>query len=182
MRRFHALLLAAGLAAAPTGAVAGPSPADGSPPGSTTTVEHFQISTSKARLGATVIGLTPELREHFGAARDRGVLVARVAPGSPADRAGLAVGDVVVELHGRAIGSASDVLAALAETARGDTVALEVMRSRKARALRATLADDPAPRVPDASWLGEWMRELMRPFALLLPRPAHASAGAGTSA
>ena len=43
-------------------------------------------------LGVELVDLTPELREHFGAPRDVGVMVGRVEPGSPAARAGLEVG------------------------------------------------------------------------------------------
>jgi S1-C subfamily serine protease len=176
MRRFQALLMAAGLAAAPLSAAAGPSndprtPAD--------TYERFEWSTSKGRLGAMVMSLTPELREHFGAAADRGVLVARVEPGTPAKAAGLAVGDVIVEVGTKPVDGAMDVLAALSTVRKGQSVALHVVRDGKAHTLQATLTDDPSRsqgaqgwqfmqpdgrlRSPfDDAWF-ERFRELMRP-------------------
>src|SRR4051812_40693633 len=118
MRRFQALLIAAGLAAAPASAVASPSNHSWSTP---QTFEKFELSTSKGRLGVMVMSLTPELRTHFGAAQDRGVLVAHVEPGTPAAAAGITVGDVIVEVRGKAIDGASDVLSALADVTKGQS-------------------------------------------------------------
>ena len=56
--------------------------------------DTFEWSTSKGRLGVLVMSLTPELRKHFGAAEDRGAMIARVEPLSPAALAGLKPGDV----------------------------------------------------------------------------------------
>ena len=158
MRRFQALLIAAGLAAAPAGAAGGPSDDLRSPP----TFEKFEWSMSKGRLGVLVMSLTPELRKHFGAADDRGVLVARVEPGTPAAAAGIAVGDVIVDVRGRSIDDASDVLSALDEVRKGQSVAIQVMRDGKPRSLKATLSDE---RTPDRKWSGpHWLQELMKPF------------------
>ncbi|MEO6773924.1 MAG: PDZ domain-containing protein [Kofleriaceae bacterium] len=106
MRRFHALLIAAGLAAMPASAAAGPSNVSLS---TSQVVEKVEFSKSRARLGVMVTSLTPELRKHLGATEDRGVLVAHVEPGTPAAAAGISVGDVIVNVRGRAIGDAVDV-------------------------------------------------------------------------
>lgn len=89
MRRFHALLTAAAMAAAPMSAAADRSRDPlkaGEPRGPTT--EKLEWSMSKRRLGVLVMSLTPELRKHLGATESRGVLVARVEPGTPAAAAG----------------------------------------------------------------------------------------------
>jgi membrane-associated protease RseP (regulator of RpoE activity) len=75
--------------------------------------------TGQPRLGVMVMGLTPELRRFFGVPNDRGVLIARVEPGSPAARAGLQVGDVLVRVGRQPARSASDVVQALAAQAGG---------------------------------------------------------------
>jgi len=70
-------------------------------------------------LGVTIQELTPELAETFGTRR--GVLVADVAKGSPAERAGLQAGDVVVALGGdelKNIGALRNRVAALAPGAK----------------------------------------------------------------
>ncbi len=164
MRRFQALLIAAGLAAMPASAAAGPSTDSWSTP---QILEKYQFSTSRGRLGVMVMSLTPELRKHLGTAEDRGVLVARVEPGTPAAAAGIAVGDVIVTVRGRAIGGAADVLTALADVSKNQSVAVDLVRDKRPLSLRATLADD-ASNVMDPAWtqMPQWLRDMMKPLAL----------------
>lgn len=54
-------------------------------------------------LGVQVADITPMLREHYGAPREAGVLIVRIDPDEPGEKAGLAVGDVLVEIDGREI-------------------------------------------------------------------------------
>jgi S1-C subfamily serine protease len=70
---------------------------------------------SKGRLGFAALPISPALRAHFGAPDDRGVLVDRVRPDSPAAHAGLQVGDVVTDVDGDAATSARDVIEALSD-------------------------------------------------------------------
>ena len=49
-------------------------------------------------LGVETTSLTPELREHFGVPSELGVMIGRVEEGSPAEAAGLKVGDVVTRV------------------------------------------------------------------------------------
>jgi len=158
MRRLTSLLCAAGLAVAPRVAVADPSP----------DVETFEWSTvtSRARLGVMVVGITPELRKHFGAADNRGVLVGRVEPKSAAEAAGLEVGDLIVEVHGRAIDTAGDVISALAPVKQGDTVPISVIRDRKPMTLQAKLTTAPSTSAdaPRPRWLDDWFDDMRHRF------------------
>src|SRR5687767_969983 len=140
MRRFQTLLIAAGLAAAPVGAVAEPLHKQAPPPQTVDKIERTEVS-SKGRLGATVIRLTPELRKHFGAAEDRGVLVASVRPGSAAAAAGLRVGDLIVDVRGRGIDGAADVLSALADARKGQDVTIGIVRDRKPMSIAVKLTN-----------------------------------------
>ena len=161
MRRIPAWLCVAGLAAAPASVAAGPSndPWSTQP---TQTVEKFEWSTAQGRLGVTVMSLTPELREHFGAPEDRGVLVAHVEPGTPAATAGIEVGDVIVGVHGKKIDAAPDVLSALADVGKGEHAQIELVRNRTPRTLDATLADNAQQSM---LWSPSWLRNWMKPFA-----------------
>jgi hypothetical protein len=148
------------LATAPASVAAGPS----NDPWSTTrpqTVERFEWSTAKGRLGVMVMSLTPELRKHFGAPEDRGVLVAHVESGTPAKLAGIEVGDVIVEVHGKKIDAAPDVLSALADVGKGQRARIELVRDGKSRTLDATLADDG---MAGMMWSPPWLRDWMKPF------------------
>jgi predicted metalloprotease with PDZ domain len=154
MRRFHAFLLATGLVAAPMSAVAKPS----DPPGPTM-LERAEPSAGKRRLGVMLMTLSPELRTFFGSTDKTGVLVARVEPGSPAAMAGIAVGDVIVDVHGTKVDDAADVVGALAMTAKDQRVAVTVLRERKPMTLDVKL-EPPATSILE-TWPGlRWLRDM----------------------
>ena len=103
-------------------------------------LDRFVVTaTSGPRLGITVIGITPELRSFYGAPRDRGVVVAHVEPRSPASRAGLRVGDILIGVGSQPVSSAADVLGALTNLSRGEQVPLMVIRAGQAITLQAKL-------------------------------------------
>jgi C-terminal processing protease CtpA/Prc len=96
-------------------------------------------SSSGPRLGIMVTALTPELRSFYGVPDDRGVLVARVAPHSPAARAGLHVGDILVGVRSSTITGADDVLQVLSTMQRGEAFPLTIVRDHRAMTLQAKL-------------------------------------------
>ncbi|HVK88349.1 MAG TPA: PDZ domain-containing protein [Kofleriaceae bacterium] len=100
---------------------------------------------SKGRLGVGVIQISPELRSHLGAPADRGVLVDMVKADSPAAKAGVRVGDVMVEVDGEAATSAMDMLSAMSDRKQGEAVAIGVVRDGKRADLTATLTEDAGP-------------------------------------
>lgn len=165
MRRLHTLLVAAGLSLAPS-TVLGDPPRSPKPQ-----IETFEFSTmaSKGRLGVMVMSLTPELRTFFGAPSDRGVLIARVEPGSAAEAAGIAVGDVLVDVKGTQVDDALDVLSTLAGGKQGDAIQLGVIRDKQRMTRTATLTEDAPPRSarPPLSLLDDalpgmdWLRDLL---------------------
>ncbi len=61
----------------------------------------------RARLGVTVQGLTSELAESLGVPEARGALVSEVEPDSPAERAGVQQGDVVLHIDGKPVTDAN---------------------------------------------------------------------------
>jgi serine protease Do len=72
--------------------------------------------------------LTPAVAEKLGLDRAAGALVVRIEPGSPAEKAGLREGDVVLELGGKAVGSPAG-LARLVEVVKpGTETALRIWR------------------------------------------------------
>ncbi len=70
-----------------------------------------------------------------------GILLSGVMPGSPAETAGLAAGDLLVEMDGRAIDTIQDFQAVLAEHAPGDEVAIRFVRGGETRAAKVTLTE-----------------------------------------
>jgi C-terminal processing protease CtpA/Prc len=152
MHRFVSLLLAAGLAMAPA-------VASGEPAHESQTESFEMMSMGKGRLGVFVLGITPELRKHYGVPDDRGVLVARVDAGSPAASAGLQAGDIITNAGGRVIDQAGDLASAIAAVGKGKSVDLQVVRDHKPLSLSAKLTSDPVGFM-DFDWFHEMFRRL----------------------
>ncbi|MGD2112227.1 MAG: DegQ family serine endoprotease [Gammaproteobacteria bacterium] len=101
-------------------------------------VVHGEVR--RGELGVVIQDLTPELAAAFGLRDSGGALLARVVPGSSAERAGLAAGDIVVAVNGRPIRSGGALRNAIGLQAVGDTLALDVIRDGRPLSLRATIA------------------------------------------
>jgi C-terminal processing protease CtpA/Prc len=110
---------------------------------------QFTMTAGKGRLGVAVLQISPALRDHLGAPDDRGVLVDAVRPGSPAARAGLRVGDVILAIDGDDARAATDLLKAMNHRKKGEAIAISIQRGDQRSELRATLDDDPV-----VEWLG----------------------------
>lgn len=95
----------------------------------------------RAFLGVSLVDLTDELREHFGAPKDAGLLVSSVEDGSPADKAGIHVGDIIVGIDGKDVESSGDLRRGLREKKEGDSVRVEVMRGRTRQTLVTTVVE-----------------------------------------
>jgi serine protease Do len=91
-------------------------------------------------LGVAIQRVTPELARSFGMAEARGALVSAVVEGSPATKAGLKPGDVIVEYDGRPIARSEELPRAVAATPVGRQVRLIAMRDGKAVTLSAKIA------------------------------------------
>lgn len=88
-----------------------------------------------------MITLTPELRAHFGVSEEKGILVARVVPDSPAAAAGIKVGDILTAIDGERIDSARKLSRRIRRKEEGDSVRLELWRDGKAMTVFATIAE-----------------------------------------
>lgn len=102
-------------------------------------LKMFGKKVKRGYLGVGLTELNAELRRHFGAPKDAGVLVNRVEPGSPAERAGIEVGDVVVALDGEDVPDASRLAELIGDKKDGSTVNCEVIRDGRSQRLSATL-------------------------------------------
>ena len=97
-------------------------------------VVHQVLTTgrvSRAFLGITFRDLDPELAEQFDLPVQRGVLVWEVAPGSPADRAGLEPADIIIGLNGEDVEMGGDLRRILRGLSPGDTATLLIIRGTR---------------------------------------------------
>ena len=102
-------------------------------------IEHGEVK--RGRLGFTAQDLTPELAEAFGTSRNKGVVVARVEPQSPADKAGIQVGDVIIAVNDREVESSAQVRNEIGLLRIGTRVTIEVLRDGKPRILTASVEE-----------------------------------------
>ncbi len=82
-------------------------------------------------LGVGIQEVTPELAQSFNIKDKQGALVAEVFKDSPAERAGIEQGDVIVEFDGKQIKESKDLPQAVAATPVGKSVAIKISRSGK---------------------------------------------------
>jgi hypothetical protein len=82
-------------------------------------------------IGVTMTSLTKQLGEYFGVEKGRGVLISEVEDDSPAHKAGLKAGDVIVKIDGGKIWDFEDVSDVVEESEEGDKLSVTVMRDRK---------------------------------------------------
>lgn len=68
---------------------------------------------------------------YFGLSRVEGIIVSDVASGSPAEKAGLKVGDIILEANGTKVNSEQDLIALLVDARAGDTIRMKVYREKK---------------------------------------------------
>lgn len=93
----------------------------------------------RGRLGVLIQDLTPELAEAFGAPVSGGAVVGGVERGAPAERAGLRQGDIIIEVNGRPVRSASDLRNRIGLLRIGARVSLIVVRDGHRRSVEATV-------------------------------------------
>ena len=76
---------------------------------------------------------------YFGLDKAEGVIVSDVKKGSPADRAGFRVGDIIIEANGEKVDDEESLSAIVDDLRVGDVVRMKVMRDRKSIDLRLKL-------------------------------------------
>lgn len=84
------------------------------------------------KLGLDVQDLTPSLADKFKLRESRGVLIAKVEPGSLAQSEGLQEGDLIKEVNRVDVGSVGEFSSAVAKVRRGETVLLRMLRESRA--------------------------------------------------
>jgi len=99
----------------------------------------------QTRLGVSVMTLDTQLAEYFGARQ--GVLVTGVAADTPASRAGVRAGDVILEVATRPVSNPADVADALRTVKAGASLDMKVLRDKKELLLKLAIpaAESPQP-------------------------------------
>ena len=102
-------------------------------------------SVTRGWIGVEVDEVTPALAESFQLPAPRGALVRGVLPGGPADRAGVKLGDVLVEIEGRPVSDPATVLNLVAALAPGQPAKMKLRRRDKELEATLTIGRRPKP-------------------------------------
>jgi len=100
--------------------------------------EHGTVE--RGWLGVQIQSVTPEIAAAVGLEEPKGAIVSQVLPDSPAAKAGLKQGDVILAFGGSAIGEMRDLTRVVAATDIGEKVDVEIWRDRKAQSVPVTIA------------------------------------------
>jgi len=92
-------------------------------------------------LGVQLYSVTPDIAREFGLTETTGALVAGVAQGSAAERAGIKTGDIITSLNGVTMKSSGELRNAIGMLHVGDKVELGLLRDGKPRKVTALIAD-----------------------------------------
>jgi Do/DeqQ family serine protease len=94
----------------------------------------------RGQLGVSMYTVTPDIAHSLGLASASGALVSRVVEGSPADKAGVRVGDVITSVNGQPVKSNSELRNAIGLTSVGDRIDIGLLREGKALKVMAVIA------------------------------------------
>jgi serine protease Do len=96
---------------------------------------------TRGRLGVRIQPMTRELAQSFKLESPNGALIASVDPGSPADKAGLKPGDVVLAFNGQPVDDPNKLPRLVAATKPGASATLKIWRDGKAEDVKFTAAE-----------------------------------------
>lgn len=124
------------------------------------------------RLGVSVMSLTEQLGEHFGAEGGEGALISGVRPETPAAKAGLRAGDVILSVAGEKVEGPGDITRILRDHEEGP-VEVRILRDRRERTVTVDLEKPEAGayRLGAAVHLGPGTIELELPEVRVAPLP-----------
>ncbi|GJL71604.1 MAG: serine peptidase [Nitrosomonas sp.] len=99
---------------------------------------------TRGRIGVMIQELTKELAESFGLSEANGALVVAVQKDSPAEKAGVAVSDVILKFDGKDVDSSADLPRIVGNTKPGSKVSMEVWRDGKIKKISITVGEIPS--------------------------------------
>lgn len=100
-------------------------------------VNHGKVI--RGHLGVAVQSVDADMAKAFGLKQGGGALVAEVTPGSPASKAGIERGDIILDLDGQPVNTPEDLSVHIAELAPGSVVHVKISRNGQTRDVDVTL-------------------------------------------
>lgn len=124
-------------------------------------------SVTRGWLGVSIQPVTDEIAASFGLKHAQGALISDIKADSPAEKAGLRQGDIILRFAGKEIKDARQLQMVVADTAIGQKVDVDIFRGGKPMKISVTLgnsdsvsATHPRSNEPQAGWFGMTVEEL----------------------
>jgi serine protease Do len=102
-------------------------------------VQHGKVT--RGRLGVTIQEIDQALADSFGLKKPEGALVSSVEKGSPAEKAGVEPGDVILKLNDHAINHSSDLSSQVSDMTPGSVGKLQIVRKGEAMTLTVNVGE-----------------------------------------
>jgi serine protease Do len=102
-------------------------------------LDHGKVS--RGRLGVLIQEVNQDLAKSFGLPKPAGALVSAVDKDSPAEKAGIEAGDVILKFNGKEVNSSKDLPAMVADITPGETAKVEIWHDGKAREVSVNVGE-----------------------------------------
>jgi serine protease Do len=105
-------------------------------------------------IGVSIQELTPELAQQFGLKKSKGALVSDVVKDSPAAKAGIVRGDIIIQFNGKEVKDVSSLRNLVAQSKAGSAISLKILRGGKELTVQVDIVELPrevAEVLPDQS-------------------------------
>ncbi len=98
---------------------------------------------TRGRIGVVIQPVTKELAESFGLAKPIGALVSSVEKGSPAEKAGIEAGDVILKFDSKPVASSEDLPRLVGATKPGSKAVVQIMRNKVSKEVNLVVGEMP---------------------------------------
>ena len=115
----------------------------GKPHSKSQTYIFKEFESNDTYIGVNLESLNDQLGEYFGVKDGNGILITEVLEDSPAEKAGLKAGDVIIEVDGEKIADISEVQKAVGQKEEGEEIELTLLRNKKKKEFSVIVAEAP---------------------------------------
>ena len=98
---------------------------------------------TRGRIGVVIQPVTKELAESFGLVKPIGALVSSVEKGSPAEKAGIEAGDVILKFDSKTVASSEDLPRLVGATKPGSKAVVQIMRNKVSKEVNLVVGEMP---------------------------------------
>jgi serine protease Do len=116
-------------------------------------IDHGRVR--RSQLGVTIQGVTSDIAQSLGLDEVKGALVSSVMPDSPAQKAGIETGDVIVSFNDRDVDSVNELRNVVAQTEPGSDATVTLLRDGAERRLTVMLTERESRAADDRTMKGE---------------------------